>query len=318
VSAYETEEQQIEAFKKWWKENGNSIIFGLILGFSLLAGWRWWHVYTDQQGQIASALYEQVMISLEKKETKLAHQFAGKLLSDHSNNPYSILAALNLARQDFKDGEINSAHARLQWVIDQDGDLAELTHIARLRKARLFLSEDKIAEAKNLIAGIDAGPFIGSYAELRGDIAFKEGHKEEASKAYTEAIIYLESGPHQQLLQMKVDDLGSKNQKVIETNPPTLKIAELPNSKKNGTVVTDEKQDETVITNKQPISEKSEAVITDKKQDETVVTDKQPISEKSEAVITDKKQVETVVTDEQPISEKGEVVTDEQPISNPN
>lgn len=241
MSAYDTEEQQVEAFKKWWKENGNSIIFGLVLGFSLLAGWRWWQVYTDQQGQIASALYEQVMISLERQDTKRANQFAGKLLSDHSDSPYSLLATLNLARQDLKDGEINSAHARLQWAIDQDSDLAELTHIARLRKARLFLSEDKIAEAKNLIEGIDEGSFKAAYAELRGDIALKEGHKEEARKAYLEAIGDLDlSAPHKQWLQMKLDDLGSKNQKVIEAKPPTLKMAELPNSEKSGTVVTDE------------------------------------------------------------------------------
>ena len=230
MSEYDTEEQQVEAFKKWWKENGNSIIFGLILGFSILAGWRWWQVYTEQQGQIASALYEQVMISLEKDNTKKAHQFAGKLLSDHSDNPYSVLAALNLARQDVKDGEINSAHARLQWVIDQESDLVGLTHIARLRKARLFLSsEDKIVEAKNLIAGVDVGSFRAAYAELRGDIALKEGNKEEARKAYTEAVGHLDlSGEHKQFVQMKLDDLGSKNDKVIEAKPPTLKIPDLP------------------------------------------------------------------------------------------
>jgi predicted negative regulator of RcsB-dependent stress response len=227
VSVYETEDQQVEALKKWWKENGNSIIFGLVLGFSLLAGWRWWQVYTEQQGQIASALYEQVIMALDRKDTKLAHKFAGKLLSDHSDNPYSVLATLNLAQQDLKDGEINSAHARLQWAIDQDSDLAGLTQIARLRKARLFLSEDKIAEAKNLIQGIDPGSFKATYAELRGDIALKEGDKEAARKAYMEAIGYLDlsAGPHKQWVQRKLDDLGSENQKVIEAKPPTIPVA---------------------------------------------------------------------------------------------
>ena len=243
MSSYDTEEQQVEAFKKWWKENGNSVIFGLILGFSLLAGWRWWQVHTEQQGQIASALYEQVMMSLEKDKVKQAHQFGGKLLSDHSDNPYSVLAALNLAQQDVKDGEINSAHARLQWVIDQEGYFAELTHIARLRKARLFLSADKIAEVQNLIADIDVGSFRGSYAELRGDIAFKAGHVEEASKAYTEAIGHLDlSSKHQQFVQIKLDNLGFKNEKVIEAKPPTLNMPVLPISEEESSdaVVTDE------------------------------------------------------------------------------
>lgn len=38
----ETEEQQIEAAKKWWKENGSSIVTGLMLGLAVLFGYRYW------------------------------------------------------------------------------------------------------------------------------------------------------------------------------------------------------------------------------------------------------------------------------------
>ena len=39
---YQTEEEQIEALKRWWKENGKSIIAGLVLGIGSIGGYRYW------------------------------------------------------------------------------------------------------------------------------------------------------------------------------------------------------------------------------------------------------------------------------------
>jgi predicted negative regulator of RcsB-dependent stress response len=222
VATYETEDQQVEELKKWWKENGKSVITGVVIGFALLAGWRWWQTYTEQQAQIASSIYEQVLFSLEKEEKpEKANEIAGKLLSNHSGSPYAVLAVFNLARHDLENGDIDSAHARLQWAIDQNSHLSELTHIARLRKTRLFLSQEKWAEAKSLITGIEVAQFKGAYAELRGDIAVAEGQIDEARTAYEEALETEDlSFQHREWVQMKRDNLGLEPDKRIETNSP--------------------------------------------------------------------------------------------------
>ncbi|MEN8220466.1 MAG: tetratricopeptide repeat protein, partial [Pseudomonadota bacterium] len=218
MTIYETEEEQLEAIKKWWKENGISVIGGIVIGLGLLAGWRWWHFYTDQQAQIASGIYNQVLFALEKEEIPQAEQAAGKLLSEHSGSPYAVLAALNLARQDLEKGDIDSSHARLQWVID-NSRLPELAHIARLRKARLFLSQEKVAETNSLIGGIDEATFRGAYAEIRGDIAMAQGKIDDARNAYTEAVGHMDlSSQHREWVQMKLDDLGLKKEKRIEAS----------------------------------------------------------------------------------------------------
>jgi predicted negative regulator of RcsB-dependent stress response len=226
VAAYDTEEQQLEEIKKWWKENGTWVVIGVTIGVGLIFGWQWWQSYTEQQAQSASVFYEQILSALENPEKKpeqikLARKIAGKLLSDHSGSPYGILAALSLARQDFEEGKTDSSHAHLQWVIDQNSSLAELTHIARLRKARLYLSEEKPAMAKNLIKGIEVGQFKGAYAELRGDIAVAEGQLSTARTAYKEALESEDlSGQHSQWVQMKLDDLGVEKAARIETSAP--------------------------------------------------------------------------------------------------
>lgn len=219
MATYETEEEQIEAIKKWWKENGLSVVTGILLGLSLLGGWRWWQTYTDQQGQLASNIYDQVLFSLESKQIKQAHDLTGQLLSDYSDSPYAMLAALNIARQDLDEGDIKSSHARLQWVIDRNGGLSELTHIARLRKARLFFSQEKFVEAKALIDSVKDDKFKGVYAELRGDIAVAQGQIDVASTAYTVALESQDlSFQHQKWVQIKRDDLGEKVH--IEANAP--------------------------------------------------------------------------------------------------
>jgi predicted negative regulator of RcsB-dependent stress response len=227
---FETEEQQVEALKKWWKENGMSVVTGVVVGLSLLMGWRWWQGYSEQQAYQASGLYEQVQLFLTNEDSDKAQNFAEKLLSEHSGSTYAVLAVLNLARLDLEKGQIDSSHARLQWILDQNSTLPELTHIARLRKARLYLSEDKLDKAKALIEGIEVGKFKGAYAELRGDIALPEGQLDAARTAYNEALEDDQlSMKHREWVQMKLDDLGMEQVGRIQGNMP-LSVAGNPST----------------------------------------------------------------------------------------
>ena len=49
MSAYLEEEEQIEAIRNWWKENGRSVIAGAVLGLAAIFGWQGWHclLYTS-------------------------------------------------------------------------------------------------------------------------------------------------------------------------------------------------------------------------------------------------------------------------------
>jgi len=219
VTDYQTDEQQAEAIKKWWKENGLSVVTGIALGFALLFAWRAWMSHVQKQEELTSTLYEQVLIALEEDKVEKAHQVANEILSNHTNTAYAMLTALNLARQDLKEGNIPSSHARLDWVIKQNHS-PEFTHIARLRKAQLFLVENKINETKQLITGIDEGTFKASYASLRGDIAMAEGQVETARIAYQEALNGDLFGKLKNLVEMKLHDLGVEQDNNILALPP--------------------------------------------------------------------------------------------------
>ena len=210
VAGYETDEEQLEALKKWWKENGVSAVAGVVIGLGLMFGWRWWQDYSVQQAQMASGVYEQIKYALDENKIPQARQVADRLLSEYSTSSYAVLAALNLAHHDLKAGDIDTSHARLQWVID-NSSMAGLAHIARLRKARLFLSQNKVEEADKLIKLVEMGQFKVAYAELQGDIAITKNQTEVARTAYIEALTSENlSTKHKEWLQMKLDNLGNE------------------------------------------------------------------------------------------------------------
>lgn len=214
MAAYESEQDQIEEIKKWWKENGSSVTIGILLGFTLLFAWRGWEYYTSQRAESASSLYESILFTLEQGQADKARGVANTLLSEYSKSPYATLAQLNLATQDLKEGNINSGHARLQWIIDQNV-LPQLTHIARLRKVKLFLSEAKLEEAKKLLGAVtDHGQFKNGYTELKGDLAVAQDQFNEARKAYAEVLAQSEellSNEQKNLVQTKLDNLGTES-----------------------------------------------------------------------------------------------------------
>ena len=58
MSTYQTEEEQVEAIKAWWKENGKSVIGGAVLGLALVGGFKGWTEYSRVQAESASSYYE--------------------------------------------------------------------------------------------------------------------------------------------------------------------------------------------------------------------------------------------------------------------
>ena len=62
---YDTEEEQLEAIKRWWRENGVGVILGVVVGLGALAGWKGWTWYQNEQAMAASAIYDEVTTALD-------------------------------------------------------------------------------------------------------------------------------------------------------------------------------------------------------------------------------------------------------------
>jgi predicted negative regulator of RcsB-dependent stress response len=56
-----TEEEQVEALKKWWSENGKSLIVTLVVVLTGYFGWNGYQENQRAQGEAASSIYQQLV-----------------------------------------------------------------------------------------------------------------------------------------------------------------------------------------------------------------------------------------------------------------
>lgn len=203
----DTEEQQLEELKKWWKENGSSIITGVVLGLAILFGARAWFAWQERTAQQASNVYTVMLNEMEAGDVKAASDNAGILIADFSSTPYATLAAMLLAKFRIEDNELDAARAQLQWALD-NGSSDELRNTARVRLARLLISLEEYDAALGLLQEAEASVGQdGVLSELRGDIHSLRGESRQAVDAYQEALLLMTPEfPARHLVQLKFDN----------------------------------------------------------------------------------------------------------------
>lgn len=203
---YETEEQQLEAIKKWWNENGTSILVGLGIGVAVLTGWNYYAEHKHQHSVEASDLYASIITQIASNkfdENDVA--MSNKLTTEYTDTPYASLSSLAQAKYRFEKGELDDAVSHLEWVIE-NGLEEETQHIARLRLARILLDQDKYSEAEAVLSAEHSPAFDARFEELKGDMFVAVGDIEQARVAYDKSI--KQDVNASQTLILKRQDLG--------------------------------------------------------------------------------------------------------------
>lgn len=205
MDVYKTDEEQAEALKRWLRENGISLVSGIMLGLAVLFGIKSWSEYGVRKSEAASNLYVQFAgASTQNLEEAIKHYDA--LIKDFSGSEYAVLASLQMARLQLDKGDNAAARAHLQWALDH-ARTPGLQHSARLRLARVQLAGGDVDAADKLIAGINEASHAALYEELRGDIARARGKLDEAHAAYERALAAMpENLPGRALIEAKRDD----------------------------------------------------------------------------------------------------------------
>jgi predicted negative regulator of RcsB-dependent stress response len=205
--SYETDEEKVEAIKRWWKENGFAVVAGIVIGLGGIVGWRYWGDYRDSVAGQASAVFDQVLINAATGQTEAVVAQARMLKDDYSATPYAALASLAEAKALYEAGQAEDAMADLTRMIGVAPDPA-LARIAALRLARIQVGEGQLDEAAKTVADHDTSPdFAGEFAAVRGDIAAARGDYAAARQAYEKAIA--DGTGFSELIRLKLDNLPS-------------------------------------------------------------------------------------------------------------
>jgi predicted negative regulator of RcsB-dependent stress response len=203
-----SEKEQIEALKKWWKDNGSSIITGLLLGVSILLGGKAWFSYQETQALSASNIYAQMMAASDRNEAEMVRQRASELITNYTGSPYAPLASLLLAKLAVQDNELAAAQAQLQWAVDHAAS-EEVKHTARMRLVRVMTDQQQYEAADQLLSGVmDPGAYRYLYTELEGDLAMAQNKLEQAARSYKEALDQMPAqAPNQAFLTAKYENV---------------------------------------------------------------------------------------------------------------
>jgi predicted negative regulator of RcsB-dependent stress response len=209
MDVHASEKEQVEALRKWWKENGSSVITGVLLGLSVLLGGKAWFGYQETRTLSASNIYAQMMAALNRDEQEPARNYANQLIGEYSGSGYAPLAALALARLAVAQGELPAAEVQLQWALDHASS-PELKHTARMRLIRVLIDQNQLAQAAQQLKSVgEAGAYAYLYTELQGDLAMLEGNTAEAARAYRQALDSMpEQAPNAALLSAKYESVS--------------------------------------------------------------------------------------------------------------
>ncbi|ELX7526362.1 YfgM family protein [Vibrio parahaemolyticus] len=203
MELYDTEEQQVEAIKDWWKENGKAVIIGAVVGLGGLFGWRYYQDTVIQASETASQSYTTAMNALQEKGVD-AQSDVQAFIESNEVKEYSVLAALQLAKAQVEAKDFAAALEQLKWAQSNTKD-AVLSPLISYRIARIETEMGNFDAANTELGKVTDTAWAGRIAELRGDIALRQGDKDAAYAAYTEAQQAADASP---TLQMKLDDLA--------------------------------------------------------------------------------------------------------------
>lgn len=211
MEAFQTEEQQVEAIKKWWAKNSKSVTTALLIGLGIILGARVWIEYRHNQAEAASVLYANMLGALKQEKGDAALEQGARILGQYPDSSYATLAALASAKIKLESGDAAAARAHLQWVLDH-GKPEQARHIARLRLARVMVDAGEAQAALTLLGQGDAGEFLPAYKELEGDIYRGMDQTAKAREAYRSALAALEpQARNRTQVQTKLDDLGAES-----------------------------------------------------------------------------------------------------------
>jgi predicted negative regulator of RcsB-dependent stress response len=202
------EQEQLEALKAWWKDNGSFVLGTLLVVVVAKGGWRGWQYYQNKQSTEAATLYAEFTRQLQSNDAKRVNDAAAAVMEKYSGTAYASRAALMAAQVNEYGKDIARAKTQLQWAIEHAGE-ATLKDVAHLRLAAILLDEQAYDDAMKLLNAAHPDSFNGLYADLKGDVLSAQGKTDEARTAYKLAYEKTDAkSMYRNLIQMKMDALG--------------------------------------------------------------------------------------------------------------
>jgi len=216
VAELRTEEEQVQALKAWWDENGKSLLLGIAVALAAVLGWKGWQQQQATHADNASILYQNLLDSVvgaigpQQDEAKLAtaNHLHDQLKADYEGTAYANYAALIMARVAVDQGELTKAVAELDWALANQ-PTESMFILATMRKARILADQGDVDKSLSLVDSLPVGGYAVSLNELKGDLFLLKGDIELARQSYQKAFDATTAN-NRPVLEMKLNDLAAE------------------------------------------------------------------------------------------------------------
>lgn len=205
MEVYSNENEQTDALRNFFANNGKALAIGVVIGIAALAGWRYWSSHQDDTAKTVSAQYQQLTSAMQagKPETlEAVNRFASE-----NSNTYGALAAMDLAKQYVDAGQLDKAATLLQNGLKDTKD-ANLQAVINLRLARIQLQQNQADAALKTLDGVKGDGWTAIVADIRGEALLTKGDKQGARDAWSKGVESDASPALKQMMQMKMNNLS--------------------------------------------------------------------------------------------------------------
>ena len=203
----DSDEEQVEKLKAWLKENGLSIVLGIVIGVGGLSGYRYWVHQQEMAAEQASQHYSKMIEALNSSNSAVLQEHARQLINEFSDIEYAQIARMALAKDHVSKEEYDQARDLLQQVVGSSAQEPS-AFVARTRLAAVEMQMGELDAALASLSIEFPEAFAARVAELKGDIYVQQGKTAEAIYAYRVAQKSNPGPADPEFLRQKLTDRG--------------------------------------------------------------------------------------------------------------
>ena len=214
------DEENVEALKKWWQENGKQLLISVFVVLGGIGGWDLYQNSEQESRNAASDIYEEILdLTLKTDNEPLSDSereniisYGQQLREEYPTSSYASFGTLFAAAAEVENRNLSQAEILLNWILENStGGLFSSTEdglllTTKLRLGRVLLAQGDAARALDFVNTVDPKEFETGFAELRGDIYVALDQLEEAQDAYS---IAQQAGSNSDALRMKLQELAN-------------------------------------------------------------------------------------------------------------
>lgn len=216
MSDYLSDEEQVAALKRWWDQNGKTLLIGIAVALVAVLGWRGYQSYSRDQAEAAAALYltYQQERAAPTPDPDAMARTAEALATEYPRSAYRVFVLFYQAADAVTADDYELARQHLATAVDAAAD-ARLRDVAAIRLARVLQQLGEPDEALATLSGVADDGFVAEAAELKGDILLAQGERAGAREAYQAALAAL-GGAQSPLLEMKLENVTDTESEVAD------------------------------------------------------------------------------------------------------